>query len=277
MAQHWRRISGTTVSFFHCTMIRRRVPPGLQMLNERRLREEGMRFYDDAERSTSFIRQRADFETRSSLVFGSAEIKRQASLRQSHSEASLEVRRRRLSALLKSESDSYASELRPLYDTTASTRRRRLIDSLHTLHATRDAEHDEYVRERAAQGWRDACDPLRAEVSRAFERQVIAERDAQVIARTEGDADEAAYALQVRQNIEDLRADEERAVSDRRAKIELNRRTWLAQMQIHRDKEAAERERGGRRNAPQHGGDGARHGGFDKGKGSAAGGEAPRT
>jgi hypothetical protein len=196
----WQRstFSAPQIGF---SMIRRRLPPGLLMLNERRSREEAMRFYADAERSTSFVLQRANFQTRSLRAFGSAEIKRRASLRQSHSEAALETRRRRLSALLKSDDDAHLAELQSVSDTT-TTRRHRLIDSLKTLQAARQSEHDEYVRDCVAQGWRDACDPLRVEVSRAFEQQVIVERDAQLTAldraRAEGDAGEAADISQVR-------------------------------------------------------------------------------
>jgi hypothetical protein len=119
------------------------------------------------------------------------------------------------------------------------------MDNLRTLQIARQREHDEYVAAKTEQGWRDSCDPLRHQISEALEKQVIAERDQQVIAKDrrkmDEDVEEAKYAELVQQNLRDLRAEQAEAREERALKIRRNREVWLSEMRAHQEAEAAQR------------------------------------
>jgi hypothetical protein len=218
---------------------------GLQMLMDRRTREESTKFYRDAEQADNLIKERADFETRTRNRFQQGEITRRARQRASDSEARLDARRAKLSQLLLGDENQFSQEIVAHVETPAN-RRLRLMDSLKDLQNRRQQEHDEYVRVKNDQGWRDSCDPLRHQISEALERQVIAERDQQVIARDiarmSDDADEAKYAQQVRQNLKEFREEQQQQLEERQLKIRRNRETWLGAMAFHQRRDAQEKQ-----------------------------------
>jgi hypothetical protein len=120
------------------------------------------------------------------------------------------------------------------------------MDSLRDLQAARQREHDEYVRVRKEQGWRDSCDPLRYQISEALERQVIAERDQQVIARDaarmRADGEEAKWADFVRADVRQFHEDERVAAEERQLKIRRNRENLLGEMRAHDARDERRRE-----------------------------------
>ena len=150
-------------------------------------------------------------------------------------------RRNRLSSLLRSEEQQYTREITAQIE-SPEQRRFRIMDSLKHLKDMRQQEHDDFVKMKNDQAWRDNCDPLRAKISQALEKAVIKERDQQVIERDmrrmEEDAEEAKYVETVKQNAKEFREMQEQEREDRRMKINRNRETWLAEMAAHREKEA---------------------------------------
>ena len=222
-------------------MSSRHAKVGLQMLLERRQREELSRYYNECDKAEQRIRQRADFETRNFSRFQAGELKRRAKQRAQQAEAQLNDRRNRLSSLLRSEEQQYTREITAQIE-SPEQRRFRIMDSLKHLKDMRQQEHDDFVKMKNDQAWRDNCDPLRAKISQALEKAVIKERDQQVIERDmrrmEEDAEEAKYVETVKQNAKEFREMQEQEREDRRMKINRNRETWLAEMAAHREKEA---------------------------------------
>lgn len=219
---------------------------GLQMLLERRQREETNRFYNEAERADTLIRQRADFESRTFSRYQAGELKRRAKQRSEEAERQIDERRRKLAALIRQDEQQYAEEIAGTIE-TASQRRLRLMDSLKHLKDKRQKEHDDYVTQKNEQAWRDSCDPLRHQISEALEKQVIAERDRQVVAREmakmEEDAEEQKYVEQVKKNQEEFFESKRLEREERLMKINRNREVWLAEMQAHRDRDAREKQK----------------------------------
>ena len=206
---------------------------GLQFLMDRRARDEANRFYNEAAAQDSQTRQRAQFETRTLGRFQSGEIKRRAQNYANEREQQLEVRRQKLAQLLAEEEEQFSREVQASVETPA-TRRERLMAQLAELRQRRQEEHDTFVAEKMEQGWRDSCDPLRHQISEALQRQVIKERDQQLIEheqeRLKGDEAEEKYAAQVQKNVAQWKADLEKERQVRREKMLQNRTTWVGQM-----------------------------------------------
>ncbi|OHT06385.1 hypothetical protein TRFO_05582 [Tritrichomonas foetus] len=219
---------------------------GLQMLLDRRAREETNRFYHEAEAADMRIRQRADFETRTFSRFQAGELKRRAKQRSEEAEAQINERRNRLALLFREEEAKYAEEIQGTIE-TPQQRRLRLMDSLKHLKDIRQKEHDDYVKMKNDQAWRDNCDPLRHQISEALEKAVIAERDQQVIARDmarmDDDVEEQKYVETVKQNTKEFYEQKEQEREERRMKINRNRETWLAEMAAHRERDAREKHK----------------------------------
>lgn len=225
-------------------MASRHAQVGLQMLMERRGREEASQFYYEAERADTLIKQRADFETRTYNRYQAGEMKRRAQKRADESEQEIDQRRKKLAALFQEEDNQYNQELQGLIE-TPKQRRLRLMESLGQLKSMRQQEHDDYVKMKREQAWRDNCDPLRHQISEALEKQVIAERDQQVIqrdiARMEDDVEEEKYVQATRKATQEYYEQIEQEREEKQMKIDRNRATWLAEMKAHRDK--AERQK----------------------------------
>ncbi|KAK8853834.1 Cilia- and flagella-associated protein 53 [Tritrichomonas musculus] len=219
---------------------------GLQMLLDRRAREETNRFYNEAERSDMKIRQRADFETRTFSRFQAGELKRRAKKRAEEAEAQINERRKKLAELIRLEEQQFSEEITGTIE-TPSQRRLRLMDSLKHLKDQRQKEHDDYCKQRNEQAWRDSCDPLRHQISEALEKAVIAERDQQVIAkdmaRMEEDIEEQKYVEQIKQNTQEFLESQRIEREERRMKINRNREVWLAEMRAHRERDEKEKHK----------------------------------
>ncbi|EAX88798.1 hypothetical protein TVAG_436250 [Trichomonas vaginalis G3] len=206
---------------------------GLQFLMERRAREEANRFYNEAAAEDNLTRQRAQFEQRTLNRYQGGELRRRAQERVKKYQDELEERRNKLAQLLENEENQYSVEIQNTVETPAK-RRDRLKQQLTALRTRRQEEHDKYVAEKNEQGWRDSCDPLRHQVSEALQRQVIKERDQQVIEkeleRQKGDQAEEQYAATVKENVAKWKEEQANAKDDHRQKLMQNRETWLAQM-----------------------------------------------
>jgi len=219
---------------------------GLQMIMERRAREESSKYFYEADRADTIIRQRADFENRTFSRYQAGEIKRRAKQRAEESNLKIQERRQKLAQLIKREEDIYSEELAGCIETPRK-RRLRLMENLKVLQDKRQQEHDEYVRMKNEQGWRDSCDPLRHQISEALEKQVIAERNKQVIEndirRNAEDVDELNYIKTVQENTKAFYEEKRKEQEEKKRKIELNRTTWLAEIQSHQERAAREKQK----------------------------------
>lgn len=217
---------------------------GLKMLMERRSRDEAQSFYREAAAADNLTKQRADFESRTYSRYQAGELRRRAKKRSEEMAAEIDMRRQKLKTLLDQEDSELERELSTHIE-SPSARRARLLKQLEGLKSMRQKEHDDYVTERNAQAWRDQCDPLRYQISEALEKQVIAERDQQVIAhdlaKMESDAEEEKYVKQIQQNLEDWKIEQAREKEDKMLKTAQNRRVWTAEIEMHK-KKAAERK-----------------------------------
>ena len=211
---------------------------GLQYIMDRRAREDLLRQTDQAAKDNFIARQRAEFETRSFNNFQSRELKRRARQRAVEAEHALDERRKRLSALLQTEEQQYTVEICNTIETPAQ-KRARLMKELEGFREQKKREHDEEVERRLYLQWRENCDPLRAEISKAFHREVIKERDEQIkqrdIARMEEDVEEAKYVEQVKKNVASFYERKRQEEEDRRMKQQRNKITWTAQIGQRRD------------------------------------------
>ena len=222
-------------------MATRHAKVGLQMLMDRRAREDALEFYTAAEREDTHFRQRADFETRTHARFQASEMKRRAKQRAEQAEREIDVRRDKLRALLSAEEQQFTNEVSGTME-TVQTRRLRLMESLKHLQDQRQKEHDDFVRMKREQGWRDGCDPLRQKISQYFLKTIVQERDKQVaqhdLERMEGDAEEARYAEHVRKDVADWNESLRIEREENEMKKARNREVWLAEMKMHQEQEA---------------------------------------
>ena len=222
-------------------MATRHAKVGLQMLMDRRAREDALEFYTAAEREDTHFRQRADFETRTHARYQASELKRRAKQRADQAEREIDARRDKLRALLAAEEQQFTAEVGNTME-TVQTRRLRLMESLKHLQEQRQKEHDDFVRMKTEQGWRDNCDPLRAKISQYFLKTIVEERDKQVaehdLARMEGDAEEAKYAEHVRKDVADWNESLKFEREENEMKKARNREVWLAEMKRHQEQEA---------------------------------------
>jgi hypothetical protein len=224
----------------------RQAKVGLKMLMERRARDDSSKLYQTAADEDAISRERANFETRSCHHYEAKEIRRRALQRQEEAEIALDERRSRLYTLLAGDEDRYAAEIERSFETPVQ-RRGRLQERLATIRAQKEREHAADVEQRLYNRWVEECDPLRAQISRAVERHVARERDAQIVeqdlARREADAAEEAHLAAVYEGVREFRERQEREEADRLRKQAQNRYTWNAQIGRHRDDLIREQQR----------------------------------
>jgi hypothetical protein len=226
-------------------MVSRHAKVGLQMLLDRRAREESTQFYHDAEKADNLIRERSHFETRNRRRFEVGEITRRARQKFDSAQDALDDRRRRLYELLTKDDEQYVSDIESTTETPMQ-RRLRLMTSLQHLQAQRQQEHNEFVQQLNEQGWRDSCDPLRCKISEAFEKLIIHERDGQVVAhdlaKMEDDEVEATYAATVRANVEAFHREQAEVREKERMKVRRNRDRLLSEIRFHERRAEQQKE-----------------------------------
>lgn len=218
---------------------------GLQMIMDRRQREETNQFYYNAARDDSISRQRAQFETRTKNRFDGGELKRRAQRRANEAQEEIEDRRQRLRLMLRDEDAQYAEELEASIETPMQ-RRQRLMKQLEGYKQKAKEEHDEEVRQKLYNKWREECDPLRFQISQALVKQVVKERDQQVaendMKRMVEDQDEANWARKCKEDTEEFRERQRIEYEDYRRKQHQNKHTWTNQMNQHQDYIRRQRE-----------------------------------
>ena len=219
---------------------------GLQLLMERRQREEAARFYEEAAAADNLTVQHAAFENRTRQRFEAGEIRRREQLLTTQTEDKINERRAKLAALLKADDERYQTLLENSTE-TPKMRRLRLMEQLNKLRAIREQEHDAYVQEKNEQAWRDQCDPLRHQISEALEKQVIAERDKQVIAhdiaRMESEQDELKYVEALKESTKEWNEMLAREKEENRLRQRENKRIWESEMRVHEEKRKQEKQR----------------------------------
>lgn len=211
---------------------------GLQMIMDRRAREDAQSIFDEAAKDDFTSRQRALFETNSFHTYQNRELKRRAKERAKEAEAAINIRRKKLAQLLNSEEEQYSVEICNTIETPAQ-KRIRLQKELQGFREQKKREHDEDVERRLYNRWREECDPLRKQISQQLEREVIKERDQQVIeremARMQEDEVENAYVEQVKKNVQEFNERKRQEEMDYRMKQRRNKSTWMAQIGQRRD------------------------------------------
>jgi hypothetical protein len=218
---------------------------GLQMIMERRARDATNRLYEEAARQDTVAREQLQFDSRTHSHFEGRELQRRALQHKEDAEMALDDRRARLFELLKADEDRFGMEIASSHETPA-LRRARLQRQLSEMQKKSQEEHDAEVERRLHNRWIEECDPLRAKISHAFERQVAHERHDQIVERDlrrmATDDDTRRYADHVR---EEVREDQERRAgeeADRRRKQQQSKEAWTAHMQRRQDALIRERE-----------------------------------
>lgn len=219
---------------------------GMQFIIDRRAREEAARFYNAAAAADNTMRQRAQFETRGLCRFQANELKRRAAVRVAQSDYGIDERRRKLANLFQQEDVQFSKEINEAVESPAQ-RRLRLKEQLVDLKARRQQEHDDFVKERNDQAWRDQCDPLRPRISEALTRQVVQERDQQLVEKEQRkfqeDQDEVQYVEHIKKTTQQWHDDLKRAEEIRRQKLRQNKETWLGQIAEHQQIANEQKER----------------------------------
>jgi hypothetical protein len=209
---------------------------GLQLIMDRRARENFNQFYQDAAKEDYISRQKAEFETRTISQFQSREILRRALKRKHEAEDRVDLRRGRLAELLRADEAGYSPEIENLAETPLQ-RRARLQLQLDGLHQEQEEAHDADVKRRLYNKWVEECDPLRAKISLAFEQQIAEERKAQLIEhdlqRVRDDQAEASYVEVVYDGVREYRERQAQEEWDYRRKQRQNKATWIGQMDRH--------------------------------------------
>jgi hypothetical protein len=209
---------------------------GLQLVMERRAREDFNQFYQDAAKQDYISRQKAEFETRTISQFQSREIVRRALKRKRDAEYNVDVRRGRLADLLRADEVGYCTEIENVAETPLQ-RRGRLQLQLNELHQEQEEAHDADVKRRLYNKWVEECDPLRAKISLAFEQQIAEERKGQLIEhdlqRVRDDQAEASYVDVVYEGVRQFRERQAEEEWDYRRKQRQNKATWIGQMDRH--------------------------------------------
>lgn len=211
---------------------------GLQMIMDRRAREEAQSIFDEASKDDFTTRQRALFETNSFHNFQNRELKRRAKQRAKEAEEAINIRRKKLAQLISSEEEQYSVEICNTIETPAQ-KRIRLQKELQGFREQKKREHDEEVERKLYNRWREECDPLRKQISQQLEREIIKERDQQVIEREnermQDDEAENAYVEQVKKNVQEFHERQRQEELDYRMKQRRNKSTWMAQIGQRRD------------------------------------------
>ncbi|KAK8899223.1 hypothetical protein M9Y10_001528 [Tritrichomonas musculus] len=211
---------------------------GLQMIMDRRAREDAQKIFDEASKDDFVSRQRALFETNSFHTYQNRELKRRARQRAKAAEEAINIRRKKLADLLNSEEEQFSVEICNTIETPAQ-KRIRLQKELQGYRERKKREHDEDVERRLYNRWREECDPLRKQISQQLEKEVIKERDQQVIerenARMADDEIENAYVEQVKKNVQEYNERMRQEELDYRMKQRRNKTTWMAQIGQRRD------------------------------------------
>jgi hypothetical protein len=218
---------------------------GLQLLMDRRAREETNEQYHTAARIDSTSREQLLFENRSRSHFQTRELRRRALQHKEEAEIELDNRRARLYELLRSDDEQHSAEICAGHETPA-TRRARLKQKLAEIQKKNNEEHEAEVEQRLYNRWLEECDPLRPMISLAFERQValerqsqLAERDAKALVEDEADR---RYAEHVREGVREFRERQAREEEDRRRRQQQNKTAWTSQMQNREEVESHQRQ-----------------------------------
>ena len=228
----------------------RHANPGYRMIMDQRRRADDLKFYYDASKEDSKARMIQNFENDSMRHWTGKEIQRRALKHRQEYNECLQERQNKLMKLFAEEEEQFIREINASIETPMQ-HRARMEKRLEQIRANRKQEHDEEVRRKLENRWIEECDPLRKQISLAFERQIAEDRKKQLVEKEEHRFDdlriEDEYAEAVRKGVledQERRRREAQKLKDNQV---LNKQTWTYQMQerddnIRRKKEEDEAE-----------------------------------
>ena len=208
------------------------------MIMQQREREDALVMYNDSAQADRKARNVQQFFNRTQNKFTCAEIHRRAIMKRNEAQQRIQQRRQKLANLFNQEDNYFTYLLRSSIETPAE-HRQRLKERLDLIKAEQEREHQEDVERRLHMRWREECDPLRKEISRQFEKQIIAERDQQIIEkdirRMKEENEDEYWAEQNRKAAIEFRQRHQAEADERRHKMNINKETWNHQIGYHQD------------------------------------------